>query len=112
MKKWAVLLVFLAHPAVAQNQFKGGNDIYPLCVSPDTGDKRACLHYILGVSDSFVEIARAADVPGLCYGPHVTAGQIFDIVVKYLREHPKTRDASAASLISLSLMEAFPCPAK
>jgi Rap1a immunity proteins len=40
--------------------------------------------------------------------PYDSKGQIYDIVAKFLREHPKER-GDAASLVNSALTEAFPC---
>jgi Rap1a immunity proteins len=44
-----------------------------------------------------------------CEPPGVTAGQVKDVVVRYLEKHPESRHAVGASLVLAALYEAFPC---
>jgi hypothetical protein len=36
-------------------------------------------------------------------------GQVVDVFIKYLREHPEQRHFTAHTLVLLSMTEAFPC---
>jgi hypothetical protein len=45
----------------------------------------------------------------ICIGGQVSARQIADVVVQYLREHPGRRDMDADDLTATALALAFPC---
>jgi hypothetical protein len=47
--------------------------------------------------------------PRVCLRDKVTAGQVRDVVLKYLSDYPQFRDMPATVLIGLALHEAFPC---
>jgi uncharacterized beta-barrel protein YwiB (DUF1934 family) len=61
--------------------------------------------YISGIVDTW---------NGLLFCPpsHVTNGQIYDIVFKYLDEHPEKRNLSADILIVEALQKIWPCDSK
>ena len=47
-----------------------------------------------------------------CPDPSMENGQIVDVVVKYLKDHPENRHSDAAILVAVALMKTFPCSAK
>jgi hypothetical protein len=60
---------------------------------------------VLGVADTL-----ASDVIHfICLDGHITRGQLRDIAMKYLRDHPQELHFSAHSEIGVALMKAFPC---
>jgi hypothetical protein len=104
MKKLIACLLMM--PMMAQAGFKTGNDIYKdLLDTGSTVSSMYALGFIVGVHDSF-------EGATICAGPNVTAGQIRDVVKKYLAERPEMRDISAAVLVVLALGTAFPCAQK
>ncbi|UCD69807.1 MAG: hypothetical protein JSW48_07125 [Betaproteobacteria bacterium] len=44
-----------------------------------------------------------------CASENLTGGQIFDVVIKYLEEHPEQHHLSGSGLVAGSVQEAFPC---
>jgi hypothetical protein len=99
-------------PALAGG-FDSGNDLLDDC-SAKSGDNPvkagACLGYVTGVADvlgggTVIDGIRACFVTA-------TTGQLKDVVLRYLNEHPETRHLVAASLVARALSEAFPCPKK
>ncbi len=47
-----------------------------------------------------------------CIPENVTNGQVSDVVIKYLRDHPEERHILAAILVVKAMAEAFPCKSK
>jgi hypothetical protein len=85
-----------------------GDQLYQKCQSDPLG---ACTGYIAGVSDT-VDLFQETDITkhAICMSGGVSAEQMRDVVIKYLRDHPETRDKAAQFLEVRALMEAFPCP--
>jgi hypothetical protein len=76
-----------------------------------------CTGYILGVVDGYAE-TEAAEKARLHFSSSLICfpkegfmptPQVVTLVVKYLRENPKSLHDHAALLILLALQEAFPC---
>ena len=44
-----------------------------------------------------------------CIPNNVTQGQVLDVIVKFLEDHPQNRHQNATVLISVALRDAFPC---
>ena len=87
--------------------FFSGNDLYSQC---EMETPMVCVGYILGVSDAVSDAETAGSLPRLvCVSRDSTPEQLKDIVVKYLRDNPDTRDKSAASLTVAALRHAAPC---
>ena len=79
-----------------------GNELYDVCLG-DSFDRGMCVGYALGV-------AEAAGLAGVaCIPPDVTRGQIKDVVVNYLRDHPADRNKSAYGLVTTALQSVWPC---
>lgn len=98
--------------------FESGNKLLEKCKGENNIDFGICVGYITAVSDEIAfEEKRYAVVNGkpiamlrACVRNGVTAGQLRDIVVKYLTEHPEIRDYSAEGPVGVALASAFPCP--
>jgi hypothetical protein len=98
-----------------------GNDLYRRLGSDNPHEKAIGYSYLEGVLDSedwylMAEVFASADpksrfiVPHICYGEaDVTFGQLKDVVVKCLREHPENRHQNANVLIRFALLESFAC---
>jgi hypothetical protein len=108
-----VLLSLVSASAHAQRvSTTTGNDLLESCESNDF--KQAfCLGYITGVTDldgadgsAFPERRRS------CVAENVSNGQVRDVVVKYLKDHPEERHIQASILIVKAMAQAFPCKAK
>jgi hypothetical protein len=118
MKLAFVFVVFLLISLPAKAAMTG-NELLKICEhvdAPDsevTWDTMHCLGYITGVTDAntvwwdFKPEVRGG--PNYCPAEGVNNGQIFRIVVKYLREHPERLHFPAARLINDALTKAFPC---
>jgi hypothetical protein len=91
-----------------------GNGLLELCNSTTNYyHKVACLSFISGVVDGLALAAPRKGCPSasayFCMPAKVTRGQTHDVVVKYLKEHPETRQEDSASLIYSAVREAWPC---
>ena len=97
----AAFLVGLTAPALAE--FKTGNDIYGKCLSSEGTGRLYCLAYITGSFDQLggSEEYECVDIE------KVSAGQIRDVVIAYLRKTPESRHFSAASLVRNAIYYAF-----
>ena len=81
-----------------------GNKLLGFCTAKATV---GCDAYLSGVAD-----AIAAEGPGkapACIPNAVTGTQLRDVMVKYLRAHPETRELKAGKLTIMGLGQAFPC---
>jgi hypothetical protein len=112
----AVVLGLLV-PGMALAENSDGNWLYRYCSSP-TGDisyaqqVALCVGFVQGVAETLVATKQLGQstAPVPCYGEgSVTAGQLKDVVTKYLAGHPEVRHYDAASLVMRALVEAFPC---
>lgn len=99
----AVLLsVQMAHGATVLASVRG-NDLYPGCTIEDP----TCRAYVTGVADALEMVAP--HLTNICRPPASTIGQVFDVAMDWLDEHPAERHRPAAKLIGLALAEAWPC---
>lgn len=102
----ALVAVMVSIPMLSHAGFKTGNDIYKDLMDTDSVVAQMyVLGFIAGVHDSF-----SGD--SICTNTNVTAGQLRDIVKKYLQERPEMRDLGGAILVLIALAQAFPCAKK
>ena len=105
-------LLLLSSPAFADPldalALKSGNDLYAVCGYQNerselaTGMEMACIAYIASAADSYsVTFCTPPDSS--------TRGQARDIVVKYIKDHPKDRQNPAIHEAWLALSAAWPC---
>jgi hypothetical protein len=86
--------------------FYDGNKLYTACQY----DQTECVAYAIGVLDTEVTIRALLHLAKqYCLPPNATAGQIGDIVAKYLRDYPGKRQYEASSLVMLAVASAFAC---
>jgi len=108
----AVIGLLLSSPGLADPldalALKSGNDLYSVCGYQNerselaTGMEMACIAYIASAADSYsVTFCPPPDSS--------TRGQARDVVVKYLKEHPKDRQNPAIHEAWLALSAAWPC---
>jgi len=102
------MIALLSIALAAGGIFESGNDLYETCMADRQG---ACSAYVAGIADEISTLqATKSTKPLYCPSPRITLGQARDIVLKYLIDHPEQRDQYAASLASVALWTAFPCP--
>jgi Rap1a immunity proteins len=98
-----------------------GNDLLDQC----SADEKSvvftqCLGYIRGAVDLIGALQGSVGgddkksfwkPTAVCLPNHATSGQITDVVIKYLREHPEERADRAGWIIIRALIKAWGCPA-
>jgi len=100
--------VLAATAPYAVGAFYTGNELLEFCRSQnpvtavDYVKDASCIFYIAGITD--VINTRQA-----CIASSVTAGQVRDVVVKWLKANPQERHYTAHNLVVLALSKAFPC---
>lgn len=118
------LLVFLIALS-GISQATTGNDLYNELSSNDPSENLQGYAYLKGVLDSedwylMADIFSSFNpkntkpykfkIAHICFGDDkVTLGQLKDVVLKYLTEHPEKRHLRAQVLIRFSLLEDFAC---
>lgn len=114
-----LLIVLLVVPARAG--FKSGNKFLEECSSKQNVDWGVCMGYVEGIADEIsgqTEFTAITSLDGkktkiyrprACIRSEVTASQIRDIALKWVTDHPETRDWDANALVSTALAAAFPC---
>lgn len=113
------LVVATAMSAVAtlaHGQDATGNDLQGYCTDARPGADGFCFGYIIGAIDGLISGVRhtgtgatPADVLGICIPNGVTKGQIRDVVLAFLTDHPEKRHEVAPVLVRGALAAAFPC---
>ncbi|WP_169803454.1 Rap1a/Tai family immunity protein [Sphingomonas pruni] len=88
--------------------FKSGIELYNDCMRPD---RAACISYVAGVADTMMGMSSAGIVkPWFCLPPGSKAGELADVVTKYLKDYPTERLAGASGVVAHALLTAYPCP--
>jgi hypothetical protein len=85
-----------------------GNDLYRRCQSNDYYEQGMCLGLVIGAIDEWQNWREGAHLPP-CVPSTVETGQLRDVVVKYLEDHPKLRDQSAWALVVQATVRAWNC---
>jgi Rap1a immunity proteins len=109
------VLSALVYAAPSYAEFLDGNRLFELCDDEAPDYKQdVCLGYVMGVIDvlvsySDVEIEQRI---GLCAPKNVSAAQLREIVVRYLKQHPEERHYAALNTVGAAVRDAFPCAKK
>ena len=119
-------LLLLASPLLAQSAapsayaLNSGNDMMTAFGACDRSltaysvqDEAVCIHlngYIDGASDVAIAICAAEKSCEFHVPSEVTRGQIYDVVRKYLLDHPEDRQESAWGLVETAIAQAWPKP--
>jgi len=102
------LILGLSGPAVAQTPliaFETGNDLLEKCRTQNP----MCLGYVSGVIDASQMYQSAGTNRLVCPPTGVTRTQVRDVVVRFLEEHPESRQRAAAVIALSAMGKAFPC---
>jgi len=100
----ALLTAIVALPVPAMAGFNTGNEVVTACKQDRFG---YCLGYTTGLVDA---ITNEPGTKGqICLRESLTAGQVRDVLVKWLDDNPGKRDYTASSIARVALQEAFPC---
>lgn len=116
-KRAASILFFCA---ITANAAITGNELYAM-------PKVAVQTYLLGWLEGYQELhsklllSNKLLSPGAvdyvwqqlpCVPRTITLGQITDVVLRQLRDHPENRNAEAATLVDNAISKTWPCPDK
>jgi len=106
----ALIALGSAQPAQAEFRIFGGNHLFEMCNSKDAARSLYCDGYIRGIAEALTIDAatKAPEGAEFCLRPTVTHAQVRDIVLTYLRDHPKERDGFAFELVRRAIFDAFP----
>jgi hypothetical protein len=106
-----VIISLLAAPYSANaGAWKDGNDLLRQCKEGEAGNGVSagiCLGYIVAVADT-LDAANRINGFTARIANAVTQGQLKQIAMKYLQEHPEQLHLGAAGLVAAALSEAFP----
>lgn len=94
-----------------------GNTLFEQCTREREAptywyDDATCTAYIQGFVEgatSFQEMWPKERPKAICLPANVTAGQIRDVVVRYLYQHPERRHLPAMMSITTAAAASFPC---
>ena len=98
-------LMLGASAAHAQRVSKvDGNRLMAMCSTRPAGE---CDAYLSGIADAIEAEGRAK--ASACIPTAVTGTQLREVVLKYMRDNPQTRQAHAGALTIKAFSAAFPC---
>jgi hypothetical protein len=80
-----------------------GAELLQNCESQEAGRSIYCRGYVAGIADTAREKAMA------CPADTASDSDLRDVALKYLHEHPESRQYGAASVVAMALAQAFPC---
>jgi len=111
MKRLAVIaiaLLFSARGAAAYGT-GDGNLLLRECTTDDSTMVLSCIAYISGARDMFDLLQLIGSGGERCIPQQATNGQVSDVVIRHLRQHPETRHFNREVLILTAIREAW-CP--
>ena len=105
-------LLGMTHSSDVGASWMGGNKLWESCSKAEEEPclSGRCINYIRGVTDGIDWSGQSHCL--YCIPENATAGQLKDVVTKWLRDSPQNRHYEAAGLVAQTLSEAFPCPPK
>lgn len=109
MRKTLTALAFVLATGSASRAQYTGNSLLSDCQSDSVYRQGMCDGYISSIADMST---IGTNQSWLSFPKGTTLGQVRDVVVKSLKDHPKDRNGSAFVLVFGALQEAFPGPAK
>jgi hypothetical protein len=96
--------------AAAQGGYENGNELYASCTSQKIDERGICLGYVIGTVDTYLALQEVGKVgKAICIPKGVLAGELRDVVAKYLADTPGERHFDAESLVWVAVFHAFPC---
>lgn len=104
----SLLIALLVMSSPSNAGFDTGNQLWDACQNrEDAMNTVRCVGYVRGAVDALTFAASTSDL--FCLRNGVTAGQVRDVVVNHLAQHPQDRDRGATILVLNALVDAFPC---
>ena len=101
-------VISLAPRPAAAGQFLDGNGLLALCTSTDPYAGLECTGYIKGVADAFAFQMDGARRP-LCIPDRVTAKELIDVTVKWLRANRPELSYPAVATVGIAIAEKWKC---
>lgn len=91
-----------------------GNDLLSECNADRSSSEYEmniahCVGYIMGSIDQGQLDEHFSQKRLYCMPRQVTAGQLKDVLVAWMRRHPEKLHFGGAALVTLSMVGAFPC---
>lgn len=107
-----LLLLVLVLPLFAQDAPDGVFDAYDLKRALLADVRRSTHNSVMDSwSMGYIQgIADALDNDGFCLPRNYAAGELKEVVVKYLNDHPEKLHESRGVVVGVALHNAFPCP--
>ena len=120
----AIAVVPVLIPTLASaTVIKTGNDLFTVCKNlekvphlpvNELDDAAECAYYVAGFRAglSIGSIMASKDhQSSFCMDDEVSLEQVVAVIVKYLRDHPESRNQAASWLAYTALTDGFPCKA-
>ncbi|WP_206066186.1 Rap1a/Tai family immunity protein [Novosphingobium sp. ERN07] len=95
------MLLLAATPAHAE--WMSAQQLHETCTTAAPVDRAMCLSYVIGVLDGFRDLDRPPKTP-----LDTSAGQVRDVVVRYLDEHPEQRTLQGREVIRAAIVAEWP----
>lgn len=99
----ALMAGIAALPTAARAEWMDGNELHETCTTTAPLDRALCLSYVIGVLDGLRYLPQPPVTP-----TGATAGQVRDVVAKYLTDHPEKRDQQARMIVRTAVADAWP----
>ena len=103
MKKLLIIAALMCSSAHAQ--FKSGNELRSDHISSNAIDRGISLGFVMGVAD-------AGNGFLFCMPRNATAGQVQDMTMATINNHPEIRHLRANEIVEYTLRRAWPCEKK
>ena len=111
VRKAVLAAAFAVSSSPALANYLTGKDLYGDCSKPQGSFSQGfCSGYISGVVDAIehYQVGKGAE-KSVCVPKEASIGQVKEVVVRYLTQHPDERNYTASSLVWDAVRNAFPC---
>ena len=111
LRKTVVAAALAVSSLPASANYLTGKDLYGDCSKPQGSFSQGfCSGYISGVVDAIehYQVSKGAEKI-VCVPKEASIGQVKEVVVRYLTQHPDERNNTASSLVWDAVRKAFPC---
>jgi hypothetical protein len=96
-------------PSSPTFMFENGDTLLAKCENKAPEYALACTAYIVGAVDGIKKDIFLGRAPDNCWPEQMAAGEVRNIVVKYLKSYKDQRKFPASLIVSVALNDAFPC---
>jgi len=102
------MLVVAASTLANSAHAMDGNELYGLCRSSASLEQGMCLGYAVASYGALMDDPKYNGAQ-ICPPAKIARGQIRDVVLKRMQDHPEERHLSARVVIFRALKNAWPC---